>query len=185
MRKARRKQKGMTITELMTTLAVIGVSVSIAVPSYRATMNNNRRTAAINALYQTSQTARSEAITRNVQVTICPSASGNNCEAVGWNQGWIFFADLDRSRSVNGAETVLGVVAERPRLTISSAEFGNFYAYRPNGRVIVNAVAENTGDLVICDERGADEARVLSIDTSGQPRIGERMLNGAAPACPA
>lgn len=184
MRTVKSKITGFTMTELLTVLAVGAISLSIAVPSFRATINNNRRTTAVNSLYVTLQTARSEAITRNAQVTICPSAGGLNCDGGAWDQGWIYFADPDRSRAVDGAETVLGMIEERPRLTIQSAEFGGFLAYRPNGRAMVNAVAENTGSFVICDDRGADEARVLSIGISGQPQISDRMPNGAMPVCP-
>lgn len=173
------------MTELLTALAVIAIGTTVAVPGLENTISNNRRTASVDGLYVTLQTARSEAITRNMQVTICPSASGQNCEAVAWEEGWIYFADPNRNRTVDGAEVVLGVTGERPRLTINSAEFNGFLAYRPNGRVMVNTPAENTGSLVICDHRGGEEARVLSIGLSGQARISDHMPNGAIPDCPA
>jgi type IV fimbrial biogenesis protein FimT len=184
MRTATFKQFGFTLTELLTGLAVIGISLTIAVPSFQATVRNNRRTTAVTGLFVTMQTARSEAITRNVQITVCPSAGGLNCDAADWGDGWIYFTDTDRSRTVNGVETVLGRIEEQRLLEISSAEFANFLAYRPNGRVMVNATTENTGNLVVCDDRGADEARVVIISTSGQPRISDLMSDGAAPVCP-
>jgi type IV fimbrial biogenesis protein FimT len=183
-RNSKKKLTGFTMPELLTALAVGAITVSVAIPSFNATINNNRRTTAVNDLFATMQTARSESITRNAQITICPSVSGENCDGVNWHEGWIYFADLDRNRAVNGAETVIGVIDERPQLTIQSAEFGNFLAYRPNGRVMVGTVAENTGSLVICDKRGAAHARVLSIDPSGQPQVSDLMPGGAAPACP-
>jgi type IV fimbrial biogenesis protein FimT len=169
----------------MVTLTVGAISVALAVPSFNATINNNRRTTAVNDLFATMQTARSESITRNAQITICPSVSGENCDGLNWNEGWIYFADLDRNRAVNGAETVLGVIEDRPRLTIQSAEFSDFLAYRPNGRIMVGTVAENTGSMVICDQRGAEHARVLSIELSGQPQVSDRMPSGVMPLCPA
>ena len=171
------------MTELLTALTVGAITLSVAIPSFNATINNNRRTTAVNDLFATLQTARSESITRNAQITVCPSVSGENCDGVNWHEGWIYFADLDRNRAVNGLETVLGVIEERPRLTIQSTEFSNFLAYRPNGRIMVGTVAENTGSLVICDQRGAEHARVLSIELSGQPQVSDLMPNGAVPAC--
>lgn len=185
MHSSRKRLRGFTMPELLTAMAVGAISLAVAVPSFNATINNNRRTTAVNDLFATMQTARSESITRNAQITVCPSASGENCDGTNWNDGWIYFADLDRSRAVDGAETVLGVIDERPRLTISSAEFSDFLAYRPNGRIMVGAVAENTGSLIVCDKRGAEYARVLSIELTGQPQVSDRMPNGALPVCPA
>jgi type IV fimbrial biogenesis protein FimT len=184
MRTSINRQQGFTLTELLTAMAVMAITVSVAIPGFQATMNNNRRTTAVNELFNTMQSARSEAITRNAQVTVCPSSNGLNCEAVGWEKGWIYFPDTNRNRTVDAGELVLGASEERKRLTVTSAEFGGFLAYRPNGRAMVNVAAQNTGNLVICDPRGADEARVLIIDASGQPRVADHMLNGAAPACP-
>lgn len=185
MRTSINRQKGFTLTELLTATAVMAITASVAIPSFNATMNNNRRATAVNELFNTMQSARSEAITRNAQVTVCPSSNGLNCEAVGWENGWIYFPDSNRNRTVDAGEQILGASPERKRLTVTSVEFGRFMAYRPNGRVMVNLPAENTGNLVVCDPRGADEARVLIIDASGQPRVADHMLNGAAPACPA
>ncbi len=77
------RQRGFTLGELMVTLAVAGIAVSIAVPGFNNMMNNNRRIEAVNEFLSTMHVARSEAITRNVRVTVCPSASGDDCEAVG------------------------------------------------------------------------------------------------------
>jgi type IV fimbrial biogenesis protein FimT len=171
--------------ELLTALAVIGISVSIAVPSFQTAMNNSRRTTAVNELVSTMHVARSEAITRNVQITVCPSASGDDCEAVGWQAGWIYFTDANSDRAVDPGEQVLGSAGEAPRLTITSAEFPAFLAYRPNGRIMVANPAQNSGQLTVCDPRGAEHARVLIIGTSGQPRLSEYQMSGAAPVCPA
>ena len=70
-------------------------------------------------------------------------------------------------------------------MQVRSVEFPNFLAYRPNGRVMVNNVNQNSGSLVVCDPRGAEHARVLILSTSGQPRVAETLPGGAQPVCPA
>jgi len=178
-------QSGFTLGELMMALAVMGISLSLAVPGFQTVMNNNRRASAVNQMVSTMHMARSEAVTRNVQVTICPSSNATTCENTDWNNGWLFFPDLDGDRQVGVGETVLGAVAAVSHLEINSGEFGTFFVYRPNGRVMVNVTGENSGQLTFCDKRGADHARVVTVSTSGQPRLSEHQMDGSDPSCPA
>jgi type IV fimbrial biogenesis protein FimT len=176
-------QQGFTLGELMMSLAVMGISLSLAVPGFQTVMNNNRRASAVNQMISTMHMARSEAVTRNVQVTICPSTNGTSCENTDWNKGWLYFPDLDGDRQVDADEDVLGYVAESSHLEIDSAEFPTFFVYRPSGRVMVNVPGENSGQLTFCDKRGADYARVVTVSTNGQPHLSEYQMDGSDPAC--
>lgn len=178
-----KKQRGFTLGELMISLTVMGIGLSIAVPSFQTVVKNNRRAGAINQLITTMHLARSEAVTRNVQVTVCPSTNGTACAATPWKEGWISFPDVNGNRQVDGGETVLASVPAFTELDINTAEFPSFFVYRPNGRVMVNVVAQNTGQLTFCDSRGPTHARVVIISTSGQPRLSEYQMSGAAPTC--
>lgn len=84
---------GMTMTELLITLAVLAVLMMVAVPSFKDASLGSRLSAAANDLLASVQLARSEAIKRNVAVTLCASADGTTCAASGgWEQGWIIVA---------------------------------------------------------------------------------------------
>jgi len=84
---------GMTMTELLITLAVLAVLMMVAVPSFKDASLGSRLSAAANDLLASVQLARSEAIKRNVAVTLCASAGGTTCAASGgWEQGWIIVA---------------------------------------------------------------------------------------------
>ena len=122
-------------------------------------------------------------MTTNQRVTICPSASGTNCEAVGWNNGWIVFADPDSDRNVDGDETVIAANGAVDGLALQSGEFATFMMYRPNGRVMNAAVDGSAGEFTVCDERGADNAKVMIIDLSGRPRLSKKLADGSAPSC--
>jgi len=85
--------RGLTLTELMITLAVAGILMVIGVPSFRNASLGSRLSAAANDLLASVQLARSEAIKRNVAVTLCASANGATCAGSGgWEQGWIILA---------------------------------------------------------------------------------------------
>jgi len=84
---------GMTMTELMITVAVLAILMVVAVPSFKNASLGSRLSAAANDLLASVQLARSEAIKRNVAVTLCASADGATCAASGgWEQGWIVVA---------------------------------------------------------------------------------------------
>ena len=89
----RARARGLTVIELMTALVVVGVLVAIAVPSYKNAQLSSRLSASANDLFASVQLARSEAIKRNVAVTLCASANGSTCTATGgWEQGWVLRA---------------------------------------------------------------------------------------------
>lgn len=180
----RYRSHGFTLGELLTSMAVAAITLSLAVPSYQNVVRNNRRATAVNQLVSTLHMARSEAVTRNAQVTVCTSTDGATCSDGEWHAGWIFFPDSDQDRQVDGDEPILGAGAASPGLTIESDEFGSFLAYRPNGRVMVNAADENTGAFTFCDSRGAAFARVLIINPTGQPALSDHMADGSDPECP-
>jgi type IV fimbrial biogenesis protein FimT len=179
----RRKQRGITLGELLTVMAVIGISLSIAVPSFSNMMNNNRRITAVNRMVTTMHSARSEAITRNVQVTVCASTAGASCNGSAWKDGWLIFADLDGDRAVDAGETILGSAPGVSTLDVTSGTFSTYFVYRPNGRIMGASVDDNQGQFTICDSRGAAHARVVILSMSGQPRLSEYQSDGSTPVC--
>ena len=178
-----KKQRGYTLGELLTAMSVMGILTAVAVPGMQSMMANNRRVAMTNDLSYTMQLARSEAISRNQQITVCPSTNGLGCNGDDWTDGWIVFNDLDRNRAFGVDERILLTVEGQDGIDIYTAEFSDFFTYRPNGRIIVDSFAENSGQFTICDARGNAPARVLFVTTAGRPRVSEYQPNGSAPNC--
>ena len=89
------RQRGFTFGEVVATLGVLGVSLSLVVPSPSSVTESNLRASGINELVATLHAARSEASTRNQSVVICPSADGETCAPVAWEAGWIRFIDAN------------------------------------------------------------------------------------------
>lgn len=174
----------MTLLELMISITIAGILLGVAVPSFTTAMRNSQQIAAANELLSSMHFAREMAIRRNTRVTMCPSSAGTNCEAVTWDQGWLVFVDDDSDRVVDADESVELVVGTTGLESISTAEFGNAIIFRPNGRAMGATVTTNTGQLVLCDQRGAIHARVAIIDMSGRPRIDRELMDGSDPACP-
>lgn len=73
--------KGFTLIELMVTVAVLAIVLSLGVPSFNSLIINNRLTTQANALVASINLARSEAIKRGVQVRVAE-------ESGHWETGW-------------------------------------------------------------------------------------------------
>ena len=84
-------QKGFTLVELMVTLAVLAIVLSMAAPSFSSMLQENRASTLGSELQGALQFARSEAVKRRQSVVICRSnAAGSSCEnGTDWSGGWL------------------------------------------------------------------------------------------------
>jgi type IV fimbrial biogenesis protein FimT len=81
---------GFTLIELLTALTVAAVLLMIGVPSFNNASLSARLGAISSNLYAGVQLARSEAIKRNIPITLCRSTDGMACaSASDWASGWI------------------------------------------------------------------------------------------------
>jgi type IV fimbrial biogenesis protein FimT len=107
-------QAGMTLTELMVVMTIVGILMGIGVPSYRYVTTANRVSSEANALLADLHYARSEAIREGQTVAVCASTDGASCTGGvddTWQGGWIVFSDANGDQSVQAAsEPVLRVM---------------------------------------------------------------------------
>jgi type IV fimbrial biogenesis protein FimT len=73
------RARGLTLMELMVTVAILAILVALAVPSFNAFLAKGRLSGAAEALAQDLQLARSEALRRNDAVTISFSSGTAWC----------------------------------------------------------------------------------------------------------
>ena len=100
-------QKGFTLAETLIVIAIVAVLASIAVPSFRNSMQDNSITAQSNDLASSLGYARTEAVKLGAPVTVCGSVDGATCDADGWNQNWLIFRDEDTPGVIDGGDVVL------------------------------------------------------------------------------
>ena len=99
---------GFTLVELVFTLTIAAILVSIGVPSFRNVTNSNRISGEINGLLGDMQFARAEAVKEGRTITVCSSTNGTSCAAsTSWNTGWIVFMDSNANQTVDAGESVL------------------------------------------------------------------------------
>ena len=86
-----RAAKGFTLIELMITLSVLAIILSLAAPSFSTMLQDNRIGALSSELQGAIQLARAEAVKRRTNVIICRrNAAGTACEnGTNWGAGWL------------------------------------------------------------------------------------------------
>jgi type IV fimbrial biogenesis protein FimT len=171
MRGIRQQAAGLTLVELVTVIAIVGIVVGMAIPSFAGLVRDTGRTTAVNGFIHSLYLARSEAIRRAKVVSICKSSDGRTCDerlAAPWNKGWMVFVNRDRDEPPqrDPDEPVLSINQGWESGDISSNR--RAYSFRPHEQGIVN------GTIIFCDPRGSAHARAIIINHTGRPRISQR-----------
>lgn len=154
----KRPQNGFTLYELLITVLVIAVIVSIGVPNLGDFTRNSRVSATSNDLHGSFLVARSEAARSKENVTICASADPFGaalCDGASFDEGWIIFVDIDGDIERSGAgENVLKAFPPVNDNIDINTDGATYFSFAPTGlgRGDVNGPALSTA--MICDDRG-------------------------------
>ncbi len=169
---------GQSLTHLMSVLAITGI-VTGGAPAMQNLVHEHRLVTHVNQLFGDLQLARSEAIKRGAQVTLCKSTDGASCStASDWQNGWIVFIDANGSEAVDTGETVVRVgQALSASLTLRYGTSYRYVYYKPDGTAWPNAT------FTFCDPRGAANARAILVTQAGRARISDKSSNGGALTC--
>jgi type IV fimbrial biogenesis protein FimT len=160
-------QHGFTLVEVMVTLAVAAILLTVGVPNFTQMIQNNRMTSAANDFLFQLNYARSEAIKRGRTVTVCRSTNGSTCNGTAWNGGVLIFADLDGDGAVDTGEDLLRAGSTVTGVTPTANGFTTNIQFTATGLTVGNA----TGYFKFCDSRGAAQARAVLVNTTGHPQV--------------
>jgi len=109
---AMNKLSGFTLVEMIISVAVAAILLTIGIPSFRYVTNSNRIAAEINGLLGDMQFARSEAVKEGIPVSVCVSSNSTACDGVNtntWQNGWIVFSDANANATKDGNDVILRV----------------------------------------------------------------------------
>lgn len=168
--------RGLTMIELMITLAILAILTTLAAPSFIQTIASTRLSSATNELLATLTLAKSEAIKRGVRITVCPSTDGATCTAdINWANGWIVFNDTTRVTNpvVDVGETVLQVGQNlNDAITIRSTSSTPYVSFGPDGASKQISGAFSSNVVRVCSTStslsNAARARDISVQRTGR-----------------
>lgn len=153
-----RGERGFTLVELMIVLVVAAVLLGLAVPSMSQFTLSGKLRAYSNEIVASVALARSEAIKRNQPVRLCvANADGDDCEAGGWENGWIVISSDD--------EVLLRQQAIDDGFKIISAE--DELSFQASG------VGSTSATLTVCRATPSvgDQERIVTISATGRTTV--------------
>lgn len=168
-----------TLYELLVTLSIAAIVLSVGLPSFGRLIADQRLRAQVDPLFHAIHLARKISITRRQVATLCPSIDGNRCSnQYDWSPGWILFVNVDRDwpaerddnepllRWHQGDERVR-IVSNRRSFTLRATE-----------------LRATNGTLIVCDRAGRTASRGLVVSYTGRPRVALTRTDGSAYRCP-
>lgn len=124
----RRAAGGFTLVELMVTIAVAAILISIAVPSMTDATLSGKLSASANDLVAGVAVGRSEAIKRNAVASMCVSSDGSSCGSGGWEQGWIILSGSTVIQKHDAAPNGFKVTSSATRIDFQPSGVGSTQA---------------------------------------------------------
>jgi type IV fimbrial biogenesis protein FimT len=157
------------LIELLVTIAVAAVLISLAVPSFRVFVQNSRIATQTNDLVTDISFARSEAIKSGATASLCTSAAGLACDGGGnWSAGRLVWVDTNGNNALDAGEV------RRFREQLAGANTLNVtpatdpLTFNNRGTPTGGAAAAIT--FSVCDDRGVADGRDVTVNPLGQTR---------------
>lgn len=162
-----RRQRGVTLPELLVAGAVLGVVAAMVLPRLGDTAAAGHAADARAALLRTYATGNRFSSVHGRHVVACPSAGTKACaDGHDWTGGWILFADMNGDRRFEAGDRLIeGFPALDPKVRLISTRGRPRIVFQPQG-----GNAGSNVSFTLCDTRGARHARHLVLANHGRLR---------------
>lgn len=161
--------------EILIAIAILGITMAVAVPSFNNVLRNSRLSTVANDLHASLNFARTEAIKRRVDIAVCNTPAGTDltnptiadCGTGGtsWGQGWLIHVNDDDTPDYSILR-VQGALADNVDVQ-TNLDALDVFEFNNRGFVSVD-----TNYLFsICDERGPENGKVLQVESTGRSRV--------------
>ncbi|MFE0501808.1 GspH/FimT family pseudopilin [Lysobacter soli] len=161
------RARGLTLPELITTLAVLAICTALAWPQFSSLMLRTKGTGALHLLGTSLASARIAAVTRRYPVTVCPSADGRQCRKDSiWEDGWILYRDRrSRDQPDKPADILQRFTIDRHAFTLRSTSGRQRVRYAPSGYTATSNLT-----ILLCERRASREVGRVVVSRPGRIR---------------
>jgi len=157
---------GFTLVELLVTLVVLAITISIGVPSFNQLVISNHQSELLNRYLGAFAMARSQAVMNGTITAICPLNTASECHD-DWNQPVSIFPDADKDQKPDGGEIWRVITVGHNKLkTHSRTGASGSLHFGTDGMI-----HGGTGSVVICPEDvSSGQMTYVAVSLGGRPR---------------
>jgi len=164
---------GFSLIEVLIGVAIVGLLLLAAGPSYRHWIAAQELANHAHFLAGTLNQARSEAIKSGYRVNLCKTRDRQQCadDGSGWELGWILFIDENQDGEISDGETVLRTEGPPGNgITVrGNRPVADYVSYTSLGHARMLSGALQMGTFVVC-KPGQDALQVV-LANSGRARV--------------
>lgn len=137
-------EKGFSLFELLTVLAISTLAVTLASPLASTLLSRARAQSDANLLHSTLNSARFYAVTNGVPITVL--AKQNN-----WSSGWQVFVDADNDLQPDTSQIIILDHGPRISTIATTSTLLSRVRFLPDGRAVLRGGGFQAGTFTICD----------------------------------
>lgn len=159
------QNRGLTLVELLITLIILSILLSIALPAMDREVAKSRQRELIATYNGAFSFARSQAVNTRTHVTICPLSSASRCTD-DWTLPVAIFPDHNKDHQPDG-NTIWKVIQPVNHYRIKSRTGGRGYlTFGPKG-----LIHGASGSLIACPTQGLhQQMSYLTVNRGGRFR---------------
>lgn len=159
---------GFTLPELLVTLAVAAILLSLTGALMQSLVADRRVAAITSEMYGSLVLARSEAIKQQTTVSVCSTLDNVSCDESnsGWQYGWLVFSDHNRDGLFNNSDRLIRTTPAQPSIIRISWNRGFSLSFNSRGQIT------RAGSFEVCEN---SETRAIVISLTGRARVEERV----------
>lgn len=187
-------QDGFNMVELLVTLVIAAILITIAAPAMKAYLVNQKLTSQSNALVRHLSLARSEAITRNTPQGIILTSKNAGAVKGNWSKGWVTWENiLTPPGDTSNANIYSSIDEDKDRLVREADEVIDIeiYARDTNDSEVDSVTYRSDGmlgnppsavDFYICHVGAERPGRHIRVRLTGRVSLQDDEYTGAP--CP-
>jgi type IV fimbrial biogenesis protein FimT len=172
---------GFTLIELIITLSIALILISLGIPSFRMLTVKNLQVSELNNMVHHFHLARSLSISKQAYHILCPSNDGERCsDTIDWSRGYILFEDANRNKSRDQNEPVQAAyqLMNDRNINIESTDGRRYVVYQGDGRPTGTNLT-----LTFCDPDNRIPPKAVIVNNQGRIRVSKTRWDGTPLNC--